>query len=169
MQKQEGKYYITKYYLFDKDEYFQLLSQYKGKINEKRDQFWNQDPIIQLIKLLKYIFERNNRAKEVEKYSASQNAYDDKNKFLEIALEIARDINYSFFSYGYGEDPWNDYHHYIYYFQIENLGQLSFHSEKLFNNVPEFPSKWIGKINEKFPFNLRDVKSKIKNLKEGKK
>jgi hypothetical protein len=165
----QGDYLITDFYIFNKNDYYWLLLIFKTQINEKRKQFWHQDLLIQLIKLLKYIFKRNNKAKEVEKYSASQNAYDDKNKFLEIALEIAKDINYSFFLYGYDEDPWNDYHHYIYYFEIKNLGQLSFHSSILFNNVPEFTGKWIGKINEKFPFNLRDVKSKIKKFKEVKK
>lgn len=167
-QRQQGDYLITDFYIFNKNDYYWLLLIFKTHINKKREQFWNQDLLIQLIKLLKYIFKRNSRAKEVEKYSASQNAYYDKNKFLTIALEIARDINYPFFSYGYSEDPWNDYHHYIYYFQIENLGQVSFHSEKLFTNIPEFSGKWTGKINERFPFNLREVKSKIKQFKEDK-
>ena len=162
-QRLQEKHLITDFYIFNKNDYYSLLLIFKAHINEKRTKFWDQDLLLQLIKLLKYIFERNTRAKEVERYSASQNAYDDKNTFLEIALEIARDINYPFFSYGYDEDPVNEYHHYIYYFEIENIGQVSFHSEKLFANVPEFPGQWIGKINEKFLFNLRDVKKLIKS------
>jgi len=158
-----GEYLVTRHYLFEKEDYFQVLEQYKKKIEKKRTAFHKQDPLVQLIKLLRYIFKRNTRAKEISIYSAIQNAYSDKTQFLKRALNIAQDIDYSFFQYGFGLDPSNEYHCYIYYFEIQNVGQVSFHSDILFDNIPEFPGEWSGIINEKFPFNLRDIKKLIRS------
>ena len=107
--------------------------------------------------MLKYIFKRNNRAKEVKKYSARLNAYDDKTEFLELGLRLAEKIKNEAFSYGYQTDPANSYHHYIYYFQLSDK-QISFHSERLFSDCPKFEGKWIGYRNESFPFKTPRIK-----------
>lgn len=88
-------------------------------------------------------------------------AYDDKSNFLRIALDIAKEIQFPFFSYGFQEDPSESYYDVVYYFEIEKLGQISFHSSYLHNDVPEFPGKWTGIRNQNFPFGLRGVKKLI--------
>ena len=55
VKKQEGDYLITDFYIFNKKDYYWLLLFYKNQINKRRKKFWGQDPLIQLIKLLKYI------------------------------------------------------------------------------------------------------------------
>jgi len=116
--------------------------------------FYQKGLLVQLILILKYIFNRNIRAKEVQKYSARLNAYDDKTEFLGLALKIAKNIKNDNFTYGYQTDPGNSYHHYIYYFQL-GKNQVSFHNSFLFSDCPKFKGQWIGYRNECFPFKLR--------------
>lgn len=154
-QSWNGKYFTIKSYDISINDYNILISLYKKKIEQKRKQFYDQDPLIQLILILKYIFKRNNKAKDNKKYSAIQKAYQDKQEFLEIALEIAKNIKNSNFLYGWQKDLMELYHPYVYYFQI-GTKQVSFHSDKLIANCPEFKGKWIGYRNKKFPFKIKN-------------
>lgn len=161
-KKWRGKYYNVDSYEILENDFKRLLTQYKKRIQEKRNRFYKKDPMIQLILILKYIFNRNIRAKEVSKYYASQKAYDDKKEFLELALNIAKNIKNNGFKYGFQEDPSQSYHNIIYYFQIGKK-QVSFHSNKLHSDCPKFKEKWIGYRNEEFPFKLKKIKKILKN------
>ena len=162
IQEQRGEYLITTAYIFKEEDYYWLSLNYRAYLKEKRDKFYSQKPLIQLVKLLRYIFNRNIRAKEVSKYSSSIRAYNDKDLFLQKALDIAKTIQNTHFSYGYQEDPYETYYCYVYYFEIEDQGQISFHSNKLYPEVPLFPGEWIGNINEAYPFHLKQIKKIIK-------
>lgn len=153
-----GKYHNVKSYLILENDFKLLRAIYKKRIIEKRNRFYQQACLIQLIQILKYIFQRNNRAKENYKYSAIQKAYNDKQEFLVLALEIAKKIKNKEFSYGWQEDPSQSYHQYIYYFQLGNK-QVSFHSNKLILNCPEFQGAWIGYRNSSFPFKIPKTKN----------
>jgi len=156
-----GKYLITESYDMLSDDYKKVLGEFKRMIEEKRKKFYTCSLLEQLILLLKYIFIRNKQAKLVEKYSAEVNAYNDKAQFLEMALNIAKNIETPNFQFGYQVDPDSTFHQIIYYFQIDEK-QVSFHSEQLYPGVPEFNGAWIGHRNESFPFNLREIKRLIK-------
>jgi len=160
-KKWDGKYSTVESYDILENDFYRLKRQYVRKIEEKREKFYRKGLLVQLILILKYIFNRNIRAKEVQKYSARLNAYDDKTEFLKLALDIAEKVKNEAFSYGYQTDPANSYHHYIYYFQLDNK-QVSFHSERLFSDCPKFEGKWIGYRNETFPF--KNPKGKVKKL-----
>lgn len=147
----EGKYkHITRYLILEND-FKRLLRAYKRKILKKRSRFNSRPYLEQMILLLRYIFKRNNNAKEASSYSASQKAYNDKSKFLEIALEIAQKVKNPHFSYGWQEDPNESFHCYVYYFQL-GTKQVSFHDAILYPSVPEFEGQWVGYRNESFPF-----------------
>jgi len=161
MEKFDGDHLITEGYIFTVNDFYWLKVLYKQDLEKKRSEFFSLDPLIQVIKILKYIFKRNTDAKTVSKYYSSLNAYDDKTKFLKLALEISKKIKYPFFTHGFQEDPLNSYHNIIYYFEIENIGQVSFHSNILFPDIPPFSGEWIGIRNLKFPFDLRKVKKLI--------
>lgn len=153
-----GKYSTIQSYDILENDFKRVLRRHKARIIEKRNKFYGQSLLVQLILILKYIFNRNIRAKEVQNYSAKLNAYDDKTEFLRLALNIAKRIQNDHFSYGYQTDPANSYHHYIYYFQIGDK-QVSFHNSFLYSNCPKFEGKWIGFRNERFPF--KHPKTKI--------
>jgi len=158
VQEQKGEYTITVAHIFTEEDYYWLSLNYREYLKQKRDKFYSQKPLIQLIKLLRYIYNRNIRAKEVSKYSSTIRAYNDKDFFLQKALDIAKTIENKHFSYGFQEDPNETFYRYIYYFEIEDQGQVSFHSDKLYLEVPLFSGEWIGIRNEIFPFNLKEVK-----------
>ncbi len=158
--KWNGKYRNVESYLILENDFKRLRAIFKKRITEKRNRFYQQACLIQLIQIVKYIFQRNNRAKENYKYSAIQKAYNDKQEFLDLALDIAKKIKIKEFSYGWQEDPTQSYHQYIYYFQLGNK-QVSFHSSKLIIECPEFQGVWIGYRNETFPFKI--AKNKILN------
>lgn len=149
--KWNGKYRNVESYLILENDFKRLRAIFKKRIIEKRNRFHQQAYAIQLNQILKYIFQRNNRAKENFKYSAIQKAYNDKQEFLDLALDIAKKISNEEFNYGWQEDPKQSYHPYIYYFQIGSR-QISFHSNQLRLDCPEFQGTWIGYRNEKFPF-----------------
>jgi len=158
-KKINGEHLVTEFYIFTIQDFKWLEVCFKTNIEKKRKEFYSQPDLIQLVKILKYIYKRNNDAKKVNKYFFSVYAYDDKSLFLKMALEIATKVVNPNFSYGVQKDPYNSYHHYIYYFQI-GKDQISFHSEKRFENVPDFKGEWTGIINEYFPFNLKEIKKK---------
>ena len=164
IEKFDGNHLITEGYIFTVNDFYWLKILYKEDLEKKRCEFFSTDPLLQVVRILKYIFKRNTDAKEVSKYYSSLNAYDDKTTFLKLALEISRKIKYSFFNYGFQEDPLNSYHKIIYYFEIESVGQVSFHSNILFPGTPEFSGEWIGTQNVKYPFDLRKVKKLINNF-----
>ncbi|HEC38082.1 hypothetical protein LCGC14_1158710 [marine sediment metagenome] len=151
-----GKYRIVDSYLILEKDFKRLRAEFKKKILEKRVRFYQQDYLIQLIKILKYIFQRNNRAKENRMYSSIQKAYNDKEAFLELALSIAKKVRRKDFLYGWKEDPQQSFHNYIYYFQFGKK-QVSFHSDELVLECPEFQGEWIGYRNETFPFKLNVI------------
>ncbi|MCP6718891.1 MAG: hypothetical protein KJI71_01485 [Patescibacteria group bacterium] len=159
--KWHGKYRNVDSYLILENDFNRLRADFKKKILEKRARFYRKDPLTQLIQILKYIFQRNNRAKENRMYSAIQKAYNDKQGFLELALKIANKIERKVFSYGWQEDPQQSFHYYIYYFQLGSK-QVSFHSSELVLECPEFQGKWIGYKNKLFPFNLKIAKTSQK-------
>ena len=88
--KWNGKYCNVQSYLILENDFKRLKAIFKKRIIEKRNRFHQQAHLIQLIQILKYIFQRNNRAKENSKYSAIQKAYNDKQEFLDLALDIAK-------------------------------------------------------------------------------
>lgn len=145
---------IVQSYEILENDFKRLLTSYKNKILEKRSKFFARPLLDQLILILKYMFTRNLRAKEVIKYSASRNAYDDKDVFLRIALNIAKNIDIDNFKYGWGEDPGTINFEYVYYFEL-GAKQVSFHSSVLYDDVPEFRGNWIGYRNQTFPFKVR--------------
>ncbi len=149
-----GKYRNVESYLILENDFKRLRNIFKKRIIEKRNRFHQQAYLIQLIQILKYIFQRNNRAKVNFKYSAIQKAYNDKQEFLDLALDIARKIKKNEFSYGWQEDPKQSYHQYIYYFQL-GKNQVSFHSSELILDIPEFQGNWIGYKNEMFPLKIK--------------
>ena len=165
IQEQKGEYLTTLLYIFKEEDYYWLSLNYREYLKKKRERFYSQEPLIQLVKLLRYIFNRNIRAKEVNKYYSSLQAYNDKDLFLQKALDIAKTIQNRLFSYGFQEDPNESYHNYIYYFEIEDQGQVSFHSNKLYPEIPLFQGEWIGFKNERFPFNLKQIKKHLRNKK----
>ena len=130
---------------------------FRSKIEEKRKKFFNRPFLEQLILVLRYIFNRNQRAKEVSSYSRTQKAYNDKQEFLELALNIAKKIRDENFSYGWALDPSQEYYKYIYYFQYKDK-QVSFHSKRLYSNYPKFKGQWIGYRDDDFPFKLHEIK-----------
>lgn len=156
----DGNYSVIKSYEILENDFHRLLNIFNKKIKEKRKKFYNRPFLEQLILVLKYIFNRNTRAKEVSKYSAHTKAYNDKQDFLELALQIAKKITNKEFSYGVQEDPAANFYPYIYYFQVQKK-QVSFHSEILYSDCPEFKGKWIGYKNRTFPFNLREIKKLV--------
>ena len=162
IERFENNHLIIDGYIFTMNDFFWLKVFYKQDLVIKRSAFYLQDPLLQLIQIIKYIFKRNNDAKTVSKYHSSLNAYDDKTTFLKLALEISKKIKTPFFNYGYQEDPLNSYHKIIYFFEIEKVGQVSFHSNILFLEVPVFSGEWIGFQNIKFPFDLRKIKKMIR-------
>lgn len=141
-------------YLFFRHSFLALLDKYQKKIQTKRDKFYKKKPLTQLILVLKYIFQRNIRAKEVFKRSAKYKAYDDKEDFLRIALDIAKEVRYKQFSYGWEEDVHAINYEYVYYFQLKDK-QVSFHSSKLYLDVPEFQGTWTGIRNTDFPLKIK--------------
>lgn len=149
-----GKYYQVNFYEILENDFKRLYNGYKRKIENKRKKFYSRPLLEQLFLILKYIFNRNNRAKEVDMRWARHNAYDDKQEFLIIALRIAANIRNDNFFYGFQEDPGTQKYNYIYYFQF-GTKQVSFHSPTLYSNVPKFEGKWNGIRNQKFPFRLR--------------
>ena len=151
--KWHGKYRIVESYLILENDFKRLLKAYKRSIIEKRTRFFQQVPLIQLIQILKHIFHRNIRAKKNKIYSAVLKAYDDKQEFLELALIIAEKIKNDDFNYGWQEDPDQQYHQYIYYFQLGKK-QVSFHSDRLILKCPEFKGKWICYKNLSFPLKV---------------
>ena len=151
--KWNGKYRNVESYLILENDFKRLRVIFKKRIVEKRNRFHQQAPLIQLIQILEYIFQRNNRAKENYKYSAIQKAYNDKQVFLELAINIAKNIKRDDFCYGWQEDSKQDYYSYIYYFQLGKK-QVSFHSAKLILNSPEFQGTWFGHRNLSFPFKI---------------
>ncbi|MFX1499977.1 MAG: hypothetical protein ACFFDH_03330 [Promethearchaeota archaeon] len=153
----DGNYSVVESYEILENDFKRLLKDFQDQINEKRKKFYNRPFLEQLILILKYIYNRNTRAKEVSKYSAHAKAYNDKQEFLELALHIAKKITNKGFSYGFQEDPATNFYPYIYYFQV-NDKQVSFHNEVLYSDCPEFKGKWIGYKNRTFPFNLREIK-----------
>lgn len=148
-----GKYYNVNFYEILENDFKRLLMHYKQEIEIKREKFYNRPHLEQLILILKYIYTRNNRAKEVSKRYARYKAYDDKKEFLELALNIAKAIRDDNFQYGFQVDPGRPDHMIIYYFQLGKK-QVSFHSDITYNDVPEFKGKWNGKRNESFPFRI---------------
>jgi len=166
IERIENNHVITIGYIFTKEDFSWLKILYKDFLEKKRSEFYSMDPLLQVIRILRYIFKRNNDAKNVCYYSNSLNAYDDKTTFLKLALAISNKIKYPFFKHGYQEDPLNSYHNIIYYFEIENMGQVSFHNSYLFEDVPAFSGEWIGIKNETFPFDLRKVKSLLPKNKD---
>ena len=154
--KWNGKYRNVESYLILENDFKRLRANFKKRIIEKRNRFYQQDHLIQLIQILKYIFQRNNRAKENFKYSAIQKAYNDKQEFLDLALDIAKKITNEEFSYGWQEDPKQSYQQYLYYFQIGS-NQISFHSNELRLDCPEFRGVWIGYRNLSFPFKMSKI------------
>ncbi|MFX1453779.1 MAG: hypothetical protein ACFFDB_00255 [Promethearchaeota archaeon] len=151
-------YYIIDYYLFWTYHFKQCFREHKKYIIKKREKFYKKNDLSQLIQLLDYIFDRNKKAHMNKNPSAIQKAYKDKQQFLEIAIQFAKNIKVSYFSYGWTEDLECEYAPYIYYFQIKNL-QVSFHSKKLIDNCPEFPYEWVGYRNLTYPF--KKLKNKI--------
>ncbi len=154
--KWSGKYRIVDSYLILENNFKRLRADFKKKILEKRRRFYQQKDLIQLIEILKYIFQRNNRAKENRMFSSIQKAYYDKQIFLELALRVAKKIRRKDFLYGWNEDPRQLFHNYIYYFQFGKK-QVSFHSDVLVLECPEFQGAWIGYRNESFPFKLKAI------------
>ena len=161
IEKFDGNHLITEGYIFTVNDFYWLKLLYEQDLEHKRTEFFSLDPLIQVIKILKYIFKRNTDAKRVSKHHSSLNAYDDKTTFLKLALEISRTIKYPFFKHGFQEDPLNSYHDIIYYFEIKDIGQVSFHSNILFLEVPPYSGEWIGSRNIKYPFDLRQIKKLI--------
>jgi len=155
-----GKYRIIQSYLILENDFRRLLNQYKHKIKTKRTKFYGRSYLEQLILILRYMFNRNSRAKEVSKRWAKYKAYDDKQEFLKLALEIAAKIKNKDFSYGWQEDPGAINFEYVYYFQLGKK-QVSFHSAELYLDAPEFHGKWIGYRNERFPMGLSQIKQFI--------
>jgi len=151
--KFRGKYRIINYYVILENDFKKLLQKYKKLILDRREKFYNRSYLDQLLLILNYIFKRNNRAKEVLKRSAKYKAYNDKDSFLRLALNIAKKISNPDFKYGWGEDPAAINYEYVYYFQLGSK-QVSFHSDELYLGVPEFKDMWIGYKNERFPFKL---------------
>jgi hypothetical protein len=151
-----GHQTIEKYEILENDFKF-IFKCFRSKIEKKRKKFYSRPALEQLILLLKYIFKRNMKAKQVRKFSARQKAYEDKNQFLRLALNISKNIKNHHFSFGWQEDPGTINFEYVYYFQFKNK-QVSFHSDKLYLDVPEFEGQWIGHPNETFPFDLRVIK-----------
>lgn len=143
---------IISYEILEND-FKRLLNIHKSNILEKRKKFYEKEALVQLIIILKYIFKRNQRAKEVMIRSAKYKAYDDKNEFLKLALNIAKTITNDNFSYGFQEDPGTINYEDVYYFQLGNK-QISFHSDIYYLECPEFQGSWIGYRNETFPFKL---------------
>jgi hypothetical protein len=88
-------------------------------------------------------------------------AYEDKSRFIQIVLEIALKIKYSFFTYGYKRDNGEEYAQFVYYFEI-GKNQISFHCPTKFENCPRFKKDWNGIKNLKYPFNLNEIKKLIK-------
>ncbi len=153
---------VERYTILEND-YKQIFKLFRGKIEDQRSQFYARPFLEQLILILEYIFKRNHRAKEVRTYSASIKAYDDKQEFLRMALDIAKNITYRNFFYGYQQDLDQAIHKYIYYFQIDDK-QVSFHSQIYYSDCPKFSGSWNGYINKSFPFNLTEIKTIQKRL-----
>jgi len=157
-----NNYLIVEYYIIFEKDFLKLSKLYKQKLEEKRNNFYSQHPLIQLQQLLKYIFERNSKAKQNKKYYNKIKAYGDKSQFLEMALDIAKNIENKHFSYGFQEDINTINFEYIYFFQILDK-QVSFHSDRLHRDIPDFEGKWNGIRNDKFPFTMNLIKKVIKN------
>jgi len=147
---------IESYEILEND-FKKIYQIFRSKIEEKRKKFFNRPFLKQLILILRYIFNRNQRAKEVSSYSRTQKAYNDKQEFLDLALDIAKKIKYDDFSYGWQLDPNQSNYKYIYYFQYKDK-QVSFHSNRLYPYCLEFKEQWIGYRNERFPFKLHEIK-----------
>lgn len=158
----DNDYFVVEYYIIFEKDFLKLSKLYKQKLEEKRNNFYSKHPLIQLQRLLKYIFERNSKAKQNKKYYNKIKAYSDKSQFLEMALDIAKTIENKHFSYGFQEDINSINFEYVYFFQIFDK-QVSFHSDRLHGDIPDFEGKWNGIRNDKFPFTMNIVKKAIKN------
>lgn len=156
----ENGYRNVEHYEILENDFKFLFKKFKTRILRKREKFSARPPLEKLILILRYCFKRNNNAKSCDRWSATQKAYDDKSRFLRIALDIAKNIKLSGFSYGWQEDPSEPHFCYIYYFQFKDK-QVSFHSPKLYQDVPQFKGRWIGYRNDSFPFDLRKMKKYV--------
>ncbi|MBD3212360.1 MAG: hypothetical protein GF311_07115 [Candidatus Lokiarchaeota archaeon] len=152
-----NKHRIVRDYEILENDFKKVFKIFRIQIEDKRKKFYRRPYLEQLLLVLRYLFKRNKRAKRVNRYSATQKAYEDKSRFLGIALDIAKKIKHEHFSFGWQEDPGTINFEYVYYFQFREK-QISFHSPQLYPNVPEFEGQWIGNINETFPFDLRSIK-----------
>lgn len=88
-----GKYKKVEYYEILENDFKRLFYAFKRRIEKKRSRFYARPFLEQLILVLRYLFKRNNDAKKVESWGASHRAYEDKSRFLRIALNIAKKID----------------------------------------------------------------------------
>lgn len=155
-------------YFISKENLKALIKTYKTRIKQRKDKLYGLPTIVQLVAFLKYIFIRNKRAKELFGVFRVK-AYEDKNLYLSIALDIAKEVSKTeieWFDYGVEEDEHEEsIFKYIYYFEFKDI-QISFHSDILYSNVPKFNKEWNGINNESFPIRITQIRKWLKNGKD---
>jgi hypothetical protein len=127
------------------------------ELQKKAREKWNQYPkIFQLIDLLRKGFNANLGAKNVLTRGQRCRCYGRKDRFMQKAIELAKEINLPFFFWGCQYDRSCINYEVVLYFQIGS-DQISFHTHSLFDAI-EFPGSWIGIEQYTYPFSISKVK-----------
>lgn len=130
------------------------------EFNEIRDKYrekWENYPkIFKLVDILRKSWKSNKGAKNVYSRNTRSRLYGRKERFIWRAIELAKEINLPFFSWGCNMDYSCVNYNVVLYFQIGDE-QVSFHTDYL-DNVPEFQGEWIGFEQYTFPLSITKVK-----------
>lgn len=134
--------------------------------NQLRDiQLWNnQNDLFKLIEVLRIIDHKNILAKRQITRSRRTHFYIGKNKLLDKAIKYSMQLakyKLPFFEYGKHYDETKKNYEIVLFFQIGH-NQISFHTND-YEDVKDFPYQWNQIINQPFPFNLKEIKTLIKN------